>query len=785
MRPKLAPWPVTALLVLLCAAAPAAGGGPNIDVWYGLNQDFSQPGMAQRWVNVLGNVSDLDGVSSLSYRLNGGSPRSLSVGPDSRRLLAPGDFNIDIDRADLADGANSIEIRAVDDNAQPSFRTVTVQYSSTSTWPATYSVDWSSVSNIQDVAQVVDGLWDVSADGARPVELGYDRTIAFGDALSDNYEVEVEITLHGIDTDVCNLTNGPCGTNGCPWPSVGPTMAVLLRWPGHTAWDAKQPRWGWEPAGAGVWYDMRCEGPLRLSGDNGLEVQDPFRSLDFDTPYMFKARVQTAPGEGTYYAAKVWEAGTAEPIDWDLEGYEDESDVPAGSCLIVAHHVDLTIGDLTITPLTALHEDCNSNGIDDKDDIAAGTSLDDNGNGRPDECDECTTDGECDDGLYCNGVEVCNGGTCVAGPAVVCDDGVDCTLDSCNEATDSCASTPNDNACDNGLFCDGVETCDEFTGCQSGTPPAMDDGVACTEDYCDETNDVVVHAPNDAFCDNGAFCDGAEICDAINDCEAGQLPCGVGEDCDEAADQCVVAYDDCNSNGVDDAQDIIAGTSIDANSNAIPDECDECVIDADCSDGLFCNGQETCSAGDCIAGGNPCSSGFVCNETADTCQSSGGGGGGPPRPPADDDDDGVPNTDDACPDTPEAESVNDAGCALSQLDSDGDGVMDDLDLCPGTVAEADVDTDGCIVAPSPTPTPTPEPTPSPTPTPTPTPTASPTPTPTPTPAPTGEPQPRPTAQPDTPTGSACGALGIANGLMLMLGLSALRLNGASGRRKRG
>jgi hypothetical protein len=43
-----------------------------------------------------------------------------------------------------------------------------------------------------------------------------------------------------------------------------------------------------------------------------------------------------------------------------------------------------------------------------------------------------------DDGLFCNGVESCDGtGRCVAEPPD-CDDGVYCTADACNEETRSC-----------------------------------------------------------------------------------------------------------------------------------------------------------------------------------------------------------------------------------------------------------------------------------------------------------------------------------------------------------
>jgi hypothetical protein len=43
-----------------------------------------------------------------------------------------------------------------------------------------------------------------------------------------------------------------------------------------------------------------------------------------------------------------------------------------------------------------------------------------------------------------------------------------------------------------------------------------------------------------------------------------------------------------------------------------------CSSNADCDDGIFCNGAETCSANQCVAGADPCP-GQGCDETADQC----------------------------------------------------------------------------------------------------------------------------------------------------------------------
>jgi hypothetical protein len=124
--------------------------------------------------------------------------------------------------------------------------------------------------------------------------------------------------------------------------------------------------------------------------------------------------------------------------------------------------------------------------------------------------EECESDEDCDDGLWCNGAETCVDNTCQTGTAVDCDDEVSYTVDSCNEETDSCDNTPDNSLCDDGLWCNGEEYCDATLGCQAGTPPDCDDGGVCTIDSCNETTDSCDHIPDDSLCEEGYECvDGA------------------------------------------------------------------------------------------------------------------------------------------------------------------------------------------------------------------------------------------------------------------------------------
>jgi hypothetical protein len=201
------------------------------------------------------------------------------------------------------------------------------------------------------------------------------------------------------------------------------------------------------------------------------------------------------------------------------------------------------------------------------------------------DCAACTVDADCDDGQYCNGSETCDvNGNCQPGTPVDCADTVDCTIDSCNETTDTCDHLPDDGFCDNTLYCDGVETCDVVNDCQPGTPVDCADTVDCTIDSCNETTDTCDHIPDDGFCDNTLYCDGVETCDPVNDCQPGIDPCP-NTACDEVNDRCT-----------------------------------DCLTDADCVDELYCNGTETCEtvSGTCVDG-TPvdCADTIAC--TTDTC----------------------------------------------------------------------------------------------------------------------------------------------------------------------
>ncbi|MFQ5463759.1 MAG: hypothetical protein ACE5E5_14175, partial [Phycisphaerae bacterium] len=259
-----------------------------------------------------------------------------------------------------------------------------------------------------------------------------------------------------------------------------------------------------------------------------------------------------------------------------------------------------------------------------------------------DTCDHAASDALCDNGLFCDGSETCDAILgCQTGTAVNCDDGVGCTMDACNEITDTCDHAASDALCDNGLFCDGSETCDAILGCQTGTAVNCDDSVGCTVDLCDETADTCTNTPADVLCDDGLFCNGVEICDPTLDCQAGTavncddgLACSI-DTCNELTDACdhvdndALCDDGLYCTGVETCLAGVcqAGMPVDCDDalpctvdtcNEAQDSCDNVSSDVLCDDGLFCNGGETCLAGTCQAGVDPCPF-QPCDELAGAC----------------------------------------------------------------------------------------------------------------------------------------------------------------------
>ncbi|MBN1513305.1 MAG: CotH kinase family protein [Phycisphaerae bacterium] len=91
----------------------------------------------------------------------------------------------------------------------------------------------------------------------------------------------------------------------------------------------------------------------------------------------------------------------------------------------------------------------------------------------------------CSDGDACTQAGTCQGGVCVGGMPVDCDDANPCTVDACEPST-GCVNTAVEDGidCDNGDYCDGQDVCQSGI-CVGGIPPCT--GVC---EQCDELTDT-------------------------------------------------------------------------------------------------------------------------------------------------------------------------------------------------------------------------------------------------------------------------------------------------------
>ncbi len=197
----------------------------------------------------------------------------------------------------------------------------------------------------------------------------------------------------------------------------------------------------------------------------------------------------------------------------------------------------------------------------------SGAPCADDANGCSDDvCDDAgacvhrANSAPCDDGLFCNGADTCRDGTCAVHAGDPCRNGPACA-DTCTEGADSCVNP--------------VRT------------PCGGDGNPCTDDVCNGTG-ICVHPENTAACNDGNACTTGDVC-LGGTCVGSPAPsCNDGNPC------------------IVDTCDPAVGCRRTPAPEATP-----------CSDGVFCNGLETCRGGVCRAGAPPnCDDGETCSVDA-------------------------------------------------------------------------------------------------------------------------------------------------------------------------
>ena len=316
-----------------------------IELWYGNTQPFGHLGTPQRWINILGRITNPEQLDSLHYTLNSGDPIQLSIGPDRHRLANPGDFNIEIEPKDLNKGSNTATIIATDTKGNRVTQDVEIHHTKGRTWPLPYTIDWCQTSNIQNVAQIVDGRWACTPQGVRILEPYYDRVIALGDLTWTDYEIATTVTFHSMR--IPDKAKGDGGANVIH-------AALAVRWPGHDN-DGKQPRVKWYPLGATAEFRVtptweNCSWRILGGGNMRLESEKGC-SITPDVPYRMKHRVQTLADQSAWYRVKLWDANNSEPEAWDLQMKKGPDEVQTGGALLIAHYTDLTFGNIVAVPI--------------------------------------------------------------------------------------------------------------------------------------------------------------------------------------------------------------------------------------------------------------------------------------------------------------------------------------------------------------------------------------------------------------------------------------------------
>ncbi len=164
---------------------------------------------------------------------------------------------------------------------------------------------------------------------------------------------------------------------------------------------------------------------------------------------------------------------------------------------------------------------------------------------------ECSGPIDCDDQVLCT-EDACVDGACVnvpldnncdAAPDGSCDAengcqyGSSCTDSTCRPEGCETASCEN-NICVRRVQCRiGQECCGGAcvaVGCNDGNP--------CTDDSCG--NRECVHAPNDNACDDGTFCNGPDRCGGGSCSVSEGNPCSGGTQCDETGRTCAGCTDE-------------------------------------------------------------------------------------------------------------------------------------------------------------------------------------------------------------------------------------------------
>ncbi|HJK96520.1 MAG TPA: MopE-related protein [Polyangiaceae bacterium LLY-WYZ-14_1] len=187
----------------------------------------------------------------------------------------------------------------------------------------------------------------------------------------------------------------------------------------------------------------------------------------------------------------------------------------------------------------------------------------------------CGSDPDCDDGVFCNGVELCfvDEARCIPGRPPDCRDFLGCTTDVCDPELDRCVHLAPDDDEDGfeALTCGGLDCDDDRADIRPGVSEICDNGL---DDDCNGALDCT-----DPVCVSAAVCADCDTIDAETDCGDGR-----DEDCDGLVD-----CDDDDDCGIDPA---CCTPRLETCQNGVDADCDglelcddpDCAFLSECSD---------------------------------------------------------------------------------------------------------------------------------------------------------------------------------------------------------
>ena len=222
----------------------------------------------------------------------------------------------------------------------------------------------------------------------------------------------------------------------------------------------------------------------------------------------------------------------------------------------------------------------------------------------------------CDDGSACTYADRCSGGdaSACAGTAYGCDDGLDCTLDTCGgTGPEDCTHTPQAGACVIGGACVAAGALDPQNDCR-----------ACDPAHPDGWTDSAL----------GTLCDDGNECTVDDACTAGGACAGDGFQCDDGLtctrDLCVVGgAPSCDFSELKPGTCLIDGVCWSAGQGNPDNPCAVCDPSQSatawwgrpdgtgCTDGRKCTVGDACQGGTCQGAPRDCTDQNEC--TSDGC----------------------------------------------------------------------------------------------------------------------------------------------------------------------